>query len=167
MFKAYMNKMNGNTKYYEFNDMKDLKKQIDNIENLTKPIITIEDIIELSKNNYYYQLYINTDKIYDSRLDNKYEFTLDIIYNITLILIRDPIRLNEELIFIFYSYGHFYNIYKRESNETSPEQVIMKGKRIGCFQETEDNDKFNITYKLSLKSSSFGVIFTYCSLTTL
>lgn len=38
----------------------------------------MEDIIEYSKNknNYYYQLYINTDKIYDSRLDNKYEFTI-------------------------------------------------------------------------------------------
>jgi len=35
----------------------------------------------------------------------------------------------------------------------------MKGKRIGCFQETDDNDKFNITYKLSLKPS-FTLSFT-------
>ena len=68
MIKAYINKINGNTKLYEF------EKPIIYTEKLTKQIDNI------TKN--YYQLCINTDTIYDYLIDNKYEFSQDIIYNI-------------------------------------------------------------------------------------
>jgi len=51
-----------------------LKNQIIYTEKLTKQIDNI------TKN--YYQLCINTDTIYDYLIDNKYEFSQDIIYNI-------------------------------------------------------------------------------------
>lgn len=74
--------MNGHTKFYEFDNIDDLKNQIIYTEKLTKQINNI-------KKNHY-QLCINTDKIYDSSIDNKYEFSQDIIYNITLIIILNP-----------------------------------------------------------------------------
>lgn len=82
MVKACITKVNGNTKLYEFDNIDDLKNQIIYTENLTKQIDNI-------KKNHY-QLCINTDTIYDSSIDNKYEFSQDIIYNITLIIILNP-----------------------------------------------------------------------------
>jgi hypothetical protein len=46
MIKAYINKINGNTKFYKFDNIDDLKNQIIYTENLTKQIDNI-------KKNYY------------------------------------------------------------------------------------------------------------------
>lgn len=53
---------------------------------------------------------------------------------------------------LFQAFGDYYmscpiTIITRKrgsSNEASPEKVLMKGKRIGIFQETDDSDKLNV-----------------------